>query len=131
MPTIMIVDDDPQLCSALQFKLERDGYEVCTVHNGQDLIARLKVQQPALILLDLMMPHTSGIELLEYLRSDPILSSIPVLVMTAWGHTAMQSRCLELGAVGFVPKPFSLRELVKSVEECLLRPYSDCPARRR
>ena len=119
MRTIMIVDDDLQLCAALQFKLERAGYEVCAVHSGRDLLSRLKVQQPDLILLDLMMPDMSGIEVLEYLRSDPLLSPIPVLVVTAWGHTAMQSRCLELGAAGFVAKPFSLRELATRVEEHL------------
>jgi len=119
MRTIMIVDDDPQLCAALQFKLQRAGYQVSAVGSGRDLLVHLEIQQPDLILLDLMMPDMSGIEVLEYLRADPDLSSIPVVVVTAWGHTAMQARCLELGAADFVSKPFSLRELATRVEEHL------------
>jgi len=117
MRTIMIVDDDRQLCAALQFKFERAGYRVCAVFNGQGLLARFEVQRPDLIILDLMMPDMSGIRVLEYLRRDPVLSSIPVLVVTAWGNSAMRARCLELGAVGFFSKPFSLRELAMQVEE--------------
>ena len=120
MPTtVMIVDDDPRLSAALQFKLEQTGYQVCAVSNGQDLLVQLELQKPDLILLDLMMPDMSGLEVLEYLRLDTALSSIPVLVLTAWGDTAMESRCLELGAAGFMSKPFSLRELAKRVEEHL------------
>jgi len=119
MRTIMIVDDDPRLCSALQFKFERAGYHVSAVGSGRDLLTRLQVQQPDLIILDLMMPDMSGIEVLEYMRSHPDLSSIPIVVVSAWGHTAMQVRCRELGAAGFVSKPFSLRELATRVEEYL------------
>ena len=119
MRTIMIVDDDPRLCSALQLKFEQAGYQVSAVGSGRDLLARLQIQQPDLIVLDLMMPDMSGIDVLEYLRSHPNLSSIPVVVVTAWGHTAMQVRCLELGAADFVSKPFSLRELAARVEEHL------------
>jgi len=117
----MIVDDDPQLCAALQFKFERAGYQVCAVGNGQDLLAQMKVQRPDLILLDLKMPYMSGIEVLEHLRRDPALSSIPVLVVTAWVDSAMQARCLELGAKEFFSKPFSLRELTTKVEEHVAR----------
>jgi len=119
MPVVMIVDDDPRLRAALQFKLEQAGYQVCAVPTGQDLLARLDAERPDLIVLDLMMPGMSGIEVLEYLRSDPALSSIPVLVVTAWGHTGMRSRCMALGAAGVMSKPFSLRELARRVEEHL------------
>jgi len=115
----MLVDDDPTLRAALQLKLERAGYQVSAVGTGGEFLARLQLHKPDLILLDLMMPDMSGLEVLEYLRSDAALSSIPVVVVTAWGHGAMQARCMELGAVGFVTKPFSLRELAKTVEEHL------------
>ena len=121
MRTIMIVDDDPLLCAALQFKFERAGYQVCAGGNGQDLLAHLEVRQPDLILLDLMMPDMSGIEVLKHLRRDPAPSSIPVLVMTAWDHSDIRAKCLELGAAGVVAKPFSLGELVMQVEEHLAR----------
>jgi len=119
MPTVMIVDDDPRLSAALQFKLEQAGYQVRAARNGQDFLAQLELQRPDLILLDLMMPDMSGLEVLEYLQSDPELSSIPVLVVTAWGHAAMKSRCLELGVAGFMSKPFSLRELAEAVQKYL------------
>lgn len=119
MPTVMLVDDDATLRAAFQFKLERAGYEVTAVGTGQEFLARLQLRKPDLILLDLMMPDVSGLEVLDYMRSDPALSSIPVVVVTAWGHGAMQARCMELGAAGFVTKPFSLRELAKTVEEYL------------
>ena len=119
MPTVMIVDDDPRLSAALRFKLEQAGYEVRAAGNGEDCLAQLEMQKPDLILLDLMMPDMSGLEVLEYLQADPELSIIPVLVVTAWGHTAMRSKCLELGVAGFMAKPFSLRELARKVEEHL------------
>lgn len=119
MPVVMIADDDPQLCAALQFKLERAGYQVCAVGSGQDLLTRLDTERPDLIVLDLMMPGMSGMEVLERLRSHPVLSSIPVLVVTAWGHSDMRSRCMALGAADFMPKPFSLRKLAQKVGEYL------------
>jgi len=119
MPTVMIVDDDPRLRAALQFKLEQAGYRICVAGNGRDCLDQIVQQRPDLILLDLMMPDISGLEVLEWLRSDPSLSSIPVLVVTAWGHTEMRSKCLSLGAAGFIAKPFSLRDLARKVDEQL------------
>lgn len=119
MRTVMVVDDDPILRAALRFKLEQAGYQVCAVGSGRELLAWLDLHKPDLILLDLMMPNMSGFEVLEYLRSDPALSSIPVVVVAAWAHGVTQARCMELGAAGFVAKPFSLRELTKTVEEHL------------
>jgi DNA-binding response OmpR family regulator len=115
----MIVDDDPRLSAALQFRLEQAGYEVHSARSGRDFFGQLEMLRPDLILLDLMMPDMSGLEVLEYLQSDPDLSGIPVLVVTAWGHAAVQSRCLELGAKGFFSKPFSLRALAVTVDEHL------------
>ena len=119
MLTVMLIDDDPRLCVALQFKLGEPGYQVCAVRNGQDSLARLELHKPDLILLDPMMPDMSALEVLDYLWSDRLLSSIPVLVVTGRGHTAMQARCMELGAAGFVTRPFSLGELAKTAEEHL------------
>ena len=116
MRTIMIVDDDPQLCAALQFKFERAGYRVYAGNNGQDLLAEIRAQRPDMILLDLVMPTMSGLEALKRLRADPVPSSIPVLVVTAWDHEA---RCLKLDGMEVVAKPFSLRELAARVEEYL------------
>jgi len=119
VPRVMLVEDDASLRAALQFKLQRAGYEVSAVGTGREFLARLQLHKPDLILLDLMMPDISGLKVLDYLRSDPVLSSIPVVVVTAWGQGAMRARCTQLGAAGFVMKPFSLRELAKRVEEHL------------
>jgi len=119
VPRVTLVEDDPTLRAALQFKLERAGYDVTAAGSGREFLARLQLRKPDLILLDLMMPDMSGLQVLDYLRSDPALSSIPVVVVTAWGQGAMRARCTELGVVGFVTKPFSLRELAKRVEEHL------------
>jgi CheY-like chemotaxis protein len=119
MPTVLIADDDPRLSAALQFRLEQAGYEVYSAGSGRDILSQLEIERPDLILLDLMMPDMSGLEVLEYLQADPELASIPVLVLTAWGHAAVQSRCLELGARAFFSKPFSLRELTATVDEHL------------
>ena len=116
MPTVMIVDDDPRLSAALQFRLEQAGYRVRSASSGQDFLAQLEMQRPDLILLDLMMPDMSGLEVLEYLRSDTDLCSIPVVVVTAWGHAAVQTRCLELGAKGFFSKPFDTAALLDAVD---------------
>ena len=115
VPTIMIADRDPRMRAALRFKFERAGYHVFEVGNGEDLLTEIEDQQPDVLVLDLMMSDMSGIEVLRWLKGNG-LASMPVLVVGTLGHKGVEAKCVELGAAGFMRKPFSLRELFVRVE---------------
>ena len=87
--------------------------------DGLDGLEKVKLERPDLIILDLVMPRLDGFGFLERLKSEAETSAIPVIVLTVYKYEENRSRSLELGAVGFVPKPFSLRELVTRVGEHL------------
>jgi CheY-like chemotaxis protein len=116
---IIIADDDALFSAAVQLKFMSEGYRVHAVENGRDLMDQLATCVPDLVLLDLRMPGLSGVDVLERMREDPQLSSIPVLVVTSEGGSGTRARCLGLGATGFYAKPVSLRTLAGSVRSCL------------
>ena len=117
--TVLVVDDEATIRSALGFSLERERYSVLMSGNGSDGLECVKSSRPDLVILDLAMPRLSGFEFLERLRSDEETESIPVIVLTAYGFGENRRRCHALGAVSFVPKPFSPRSLVAEVGRVL------------
>ena len=86
MPTVLVVDDDPDVRVLLEMCLVLEGFDVMTASNGRHALLRLNEMHPALILLDLMMPVMDGYTFLEERRRDPQLSSIPVVIITAGAH---------------------------------------------
>ena len=119
MRNITIADDDYVFSTVLQLRFEERAYRVRAAHDGHELLCQLETQQPDLLLLDLMMPGLSGIEVLRRLGEDPQLRLIPVVVMTSCSDSRTRARCLELGADGFYAKPFSPRQLAADVERRL------------
>lgn len=114
---ILVVDDDADVREVLRLFLEGRGFRVREAENGADALDALARERPSLILLDMMMPVMSGPELLERMRPDPELASIPVLLVTAWpGQVAGTP-----GIAGVISKPVDIRELAARIEEHLGR----------
>jgi CheY-like chemotaxis protein len=115
---IMVVDDDQNIRLVLKYRLEKEGYDVLLAGDGVDALEKVKAEKPDLIILDLTMPRMDGFGFLEEIKSDGS-SSVPVIILTAYGYETNRARSLELGAVEFVTKPFSPRQLVAEVWKVL------------
>jgi CheY-like chemotaxis protein len=114
--TILVCDDEPSLRELVRAVLG-PRYSFVEADDGQRALALARELHPDLIVLDLMLPGMSGIEVLDVLKSDPELASVPVIVVTAWSHA--ETNALVAGADRFVPKPFDPQALETAVEELL------------
>jgi two-component system response regulator RegX3 len=106
--TILVVEDEPTLRETLAEALESDGYRVAAAEDGRAGLALFRSERPDLVLLDLMLPELSGIEVTRIIRTE---SAVPIVMLTAKGSEVDKVVGLELGADDYVTKPFSLREL--------------------
>ena len=120
---IMVVDDDQNIQLVLKYRLEKEGYQVLLAGDGVDALKKVKAEKPDLIILDLTMPRMGGFGFLEEMRSNDKANSVPVpvIVLTAYGFESNRAKSLELGAVEFMTKPFSPRQLVAEVWKVLLK----------
>jgi DNA-binding response OmpR family regulator len=124
MTSVLVVDDDPDVCDLVTYKLEQSGFEVRRASDGDAALREVAKRIPDLVLLDVMMPGISGLEVLERLRSAPATAAIPVVMLTAKAQENDVERGFELGADDYVVKPFSPRELVRRVTAVLSRRQS-------
>jgi DNA-binding response OmpR family regulator len=108
MNSLLIVDDDVELCALLIERLAEDGFDLSAVHNGIDGLEVASNGSYSLIILDVMLPRMGGIDVLKQLRAR---SSVPVLMLTARGDDIDRIIGLEVGADDYLPKPFNPREL--------------------
>jgi two-component system, OmpR family, phosphate regulon response regulator PhoB len=120
-PRILIVEDEETLLELLRYNLERTGYAVETIANGDQAAARLKETVPDLLVLDWMLPGLSGIELCRRLRQASMTRSLPIIILTARGEESDRVRGLDTGADDYVVKPFSVNELLARVAALLRR----------
>jgi two-component system, OmpR family, phosphate regulon response regulator PhoB len=121
MSTILLAEDDKQIGDMISFKLTNGGHKVIRAQDGEQACLLAGQQRPDLILLDAMMPSLSGFEVLRRLKIDPKLRTIPVIMVTAKGHERDVLTGLRGGAVDYIVKPFSLKELSARVELALRR----------
>ena len=110
--TILVVDDEPTQREMLAEALEAEGFTIVTAADGRAALAKFREARPDLILLDLMLPELSGIEVCRIIRAE---SGVPILMLTAKDSELDKVVGLELGADDYVTKPFSLRELIARV----------------
>ncbi len=113
MKTVLIVDDEFDLSGTLRSILEGEGYRTDVCANGKEALAHLAAHQPDLLVMDVMMPLVSGIEVLRTMRQTPGLDRIPVILMSSVQPGVRRE---DYGWQAFLRKPFSLEALVKSVE---------------
>ena len=112
---VLIVEDDRHIIESLSFVLEREGYEVAAVFDGEAAIERLAAAPPDLLILDLMLPKVTGFEVLKRIKADPGLKELPVIVLTAKGQQQDRRMAEEIGVEGFMTKPFSNRAILDAV----------------
>ncbi len=118
---ILVVDDEPDALELVEFNLRQAGYEVTGAEDGAEAIEKARASLPDLIVLDVMLPEMSGIEVCKVLRRGPATARIPIIMLTARASEIDRVLGLELGADDYVTKPFSPRELVLRVKNVLQR----------
>jgi DNA-binding response OmpR family regulator len=119
MAKILVAEDEKQIADMISFKLTNSGHQVIRAQDGDQAVSLAGTELPDLILLDAMMPGLSGFEVLRRLKADPALRAVPVIMVTAKGHERDVLSGLRGGAVDYVVKPFSLKELAARVDLAL------------
>lgn len=118
---ILIVDDEPSVVEVVALYLRREGFRVRTARDGAEALLALGGSRPALVILDVMLPHIDGLSILRRLRQSPALD-VPVILLTARGGEADRIAGLDLGADDYVTKPYNPREVVARVRARLRQP---------
>jgi two-component system phosphate regulon response regulator PhoB len=121
VPNVLVVDDERDLVSLLDFNLRQAGYETTLAYGGEEALSAARARPPHLVLLDLMLPDIYGTEVCRQLKADPRTRSVPVVMLTARGSEVDRVVGFELGADDYVVKPFSIRELILRVGAVLRR----------
>lgn len=121
MTRVLIVEDEPSVREMTCFTLKQSGYECLEAETAEEARETLKTCDPALILMDWMLPGTSGVELTRELKESPATQTIPVIMLTARGEEDDKVRGLESGADDYITKPFSPRELTARIKALLRR----------
>lgn len=116
---VLIADDEPNILISLEFLMKREGYAVSVARTGTEALERIRAERPALVLLDVMMPGKSGLEVCQAVRADEALAGIKILMLTAKGRDTDVAQGLGVGADGYMTKPFSTKELAARVREML------------
>lgn len=116
---ILIAEDEPSILEALSFVLQRAGWSVHAVTDGEAVMHAVRNERPRVLVLDIMMPKRSGFEVLKQIREDADTQALPVLVLTAKGQAQDRRVAEQLGADGFVTKPYSNVDVVDAVRALL------------
>lgn len=127
---ILIVDDEPDVTELVGYQLRAKGFSVEALNDPTQSIAKIRAFQPDLIILDVMMPNISGIQICRMLRADPKSKAIPVVFLTARAEEADRVLGLEVGGDDYICKPFSVKELTLRIQGLLRRssePLDDQP----
>ncbi len=127
MNLILIVEDDHDIAESLRYNFEREGFRTSIAESGEKGL-RLALDEnhtPSLILLDLMLPGMSGIELCRRLRKEPVTEELPIIMLTAKAGETDKIEGLDLGADDYITKPFSIKEVVARVRAVLRRSGND------
>lgn len=119
VPTVLVVDDFPDIRTALKFWLEKRGYRVVEAEDGDEAIDVARKVHPAAILMDIGMPQRSGISATYKIRKDPELSGIPIVAITAYGTTELHEDALKAGCVACLTKPVDTDELEQLLKKLI------------
>ena len=116
---ILIAEDEPSILESLDFILRRAGWNVSSVTDGDAVLEAIRRLQPRMVVLDVMLPKRSGFDVLKQIRASAELHTMPVLILTAKGQQQDRRTAEELGADGFVTKPYANAEVVGAVRQLL------------
>ena len=125
MATVLMADDNPEMRLLLTGMLQQQGHMVIEAADGDDLLYWAKEENPDVILVDLQMPKMGGFQVLETLQADETSKDIPVIVISASQAPEDISRAHELGAHGYIPKPWSAHDLASRIDWALTTKRSD------
>jgi DNA-binding response OmpR family regulator len=128
MAKIMLADDEQRVRDMVAFKLEATGHRVLAARDGGEAMTLASAERPDLIILDVMMPVMDGFEVLRRLKADPALHDIPVIILSAKGREQDVMTGIRGGAIDYIVKPFSLKELTARVEIALRKRQPEEPA---
>ena len=113
LPTVLVVDDEPQVVWVLQFSLEAEGYTTYAATNGIEALAEISQHRPNLMVLDIMMPTMDGWSVLEEMLELPVDERPRVVIVSALSSLQDRAKAAELGADAYVPKPFNVEDLLE------------------
>ena len=127
MPShVLVADDEPHIGRIIKMKLEQGPFRVTLAYDGREALQVLERETDVeLVLLDLMMPHLTGLDVLSAMRGDPRWKALPCIILTAAGQEQQHQRALELGASEFLTKPFSPKKLYQRAAELTGHAVSD------
>ncbi|MBI5367129.1 MAG: response regulator [Planctomycetes bacterium] len=118
---LLLADDNPVDRELLVRRLKREGHTVATAVDGMQALEAIRKSRPELVLLDVLMPELNGFQVLDQLKADPALRSIPVIMLSSWDEAESVARCLEVGAEDYLPKPVNSTVLLARIAGCLER----------
>lgn len=113
---VLIADDEPSIVTSLEFLMRKAGYDTRTAHDGEEALGMLAAFRPDVVLLDVMLPRRSGLEVCRFIRGEPALAATRVLMLTAKGGRHDLQNGIAAGADEYLTKPFSTQELLARVK---------------
>jgi len=117
--SVLIAEDEKNILEALSFILSREGYVVASALDGNTAIEHIRGNRTDLLILDVMLPYKNGFEVLKTVKTDPDLSKVPVIMLTAKGQSQDRKTAEDMGVDAFVTKPFSNKEIIETVKRLL------------
>jgi DNA-binding response OmpR family regulator len=123
---VLVADDEPHIGRIIKMKLEQGPFRVTLAYDGREALEAIERHEDiALVMLDLMMPHLSGLDVLAAIRANPRHADLPTIILTAAGQEQQHTRALELGATDFLTKPFSPKRLYARAAELVGLPAEE------
>ncbi len=116
---ILVVDDEPFILKSLSFVLMKEGFQIETATNGLEAMEKIRQEKPDIVFLDIMMPKMNGMEVCQWIRQDPVLKNIYVIILTAKGQEMDREKGFSIGADEYMKKPFSPSSVVQRLKEIL------------
>ncbi|MEO8363485.1 MAG: response regulator [Ilumatobacteraceae bacterium] len=118
-PVIVVADDDRDICELIKMQLTRHGFEVYIADNGETAIDLIVEHEPAIALLDIMMPKLSGLEVARLIRENPKLTTVSIMLISARSSGRIESDVDDIGISDYISKPFSPQELVQRINDVI------------
>ena len=125
MPKILVIDDEKDIVELISYNLEKEGFSVLKAYDGEAALRAVKAQKLDLIILDLMLPEISGLDVCKAVRNNSATANLPIIMLTAKAEEVDKIIGLEMGADDYITKPFGIKELIARVRAMLRRRYNN------